>query len=278
MGTAVLDREIIPIAAEGVATPAMTRVAMIVEYDGSRYAGSQYQPALPTIQSELEAALSKLSGVRVRVDLASRTDAGVHARGQVVSFNTDGRLPLKAYVHGLNGFLPSDIAVRSARTVDLNFDPRRHAGSRADEYFLVNRSTRLPLWQNRAYQVPGGLDLEYMNQACRIIVGKHDFTSFTSNFEKSKSAVRYVFSAGVRREGELVMFRIAANAFLPHQVRYIAGTLIRVGQRRLSVDEFGNILEACQPALAGPVAPACGLYLNRIEYAKYFKEETDENL
>jgi len=168
MGTATLDRARIS-AAEGVATPAMTRIAMIVEYDGGRYAGSQYQPSLPTIQSELETALGKLSAARVRIELASRTDAGVHARGQVVSFTTDGRLPLKAYIRGLNSLLPSDIAVKAVRVVDMDFDPRRHAISREYEYYISNSAIRSPLWQNRAYHVPGDLDLEYMNQACRLI-------------------------------------------------------------------------------------------------------------
>jgi tRNA pseudouridine38-40 synthase len=278
MALAVLDREK-ELTLEGMAIPSLAlHIALIVEYDGSRYAGSQFQKHLPTIQSELEAALYKLSGEKIRVSLASRTDAGVHARGQVVSFSTSSNLPMNAYIHGLNHHLPADIAVRTACIVTCDFDPRRHAIKREYDYYIINSINRSPLWQGRAYQVPSDLDIISMNQACQVILGEHDFTSFTSNLDIMKSAVRNVYQAEVIRDGDLVIFKIMANAFLPHQVRYIVGTLLRVGQKRLSTEGFNSILRARQPALAGPVAPACGLYLNRIEYAKYFKEEIDENL
>jgi tRNA pseudouridine38-40 synthase len=276
MALALLDREM---ELGGMVIPSLALcIALVVEYDGSRYAGSQFQKHLPTIQSELETALYKISGETIRVKLASRTDAGVHARGQVVSFSTNTNLPVKAFTHGLNHYLPSDIAVRSACTVSGNFDPRRHAIKREYEYYIINSINRSPLWQGRAYQVPGDLDIILMNKACQVILGEHDFTSFTSNLESMKSAVRDIYQAEVRRDGNLVIFKVVANAFLPHQVRYIVGTLLRIGQKRLTTDEFDGILRACQPALAGPVAPACGLYLNQIEYAKYFKEEIYENL
>ncbi len=278
MVVAVLDRGTETVTGREIASLTAVRIAMVVEYDGSRYAGSQFQRSLPTIQSELEAALYKLNGEAVRVSLASRTDAGVHARGQVVSFNTTAGLPLRAYTHGLNYYLPPDIAVRSACVAGMDFNPRRHALRREYEYYITNSATRSPLWQGRTCHVPGALDIALMDQACQVLVGTHDFTSFTSRLEGVKSAVRHVYQAGMRREGELVVFKILANAFLPHQVRYIVGTLIRTGQKRLAVDEVKTILQACQPSLAGPVAPACGLYLNRIEYAKYFKEEINENL
>jgi tRNA pseudouridine38-40 synthase len=249
-----------------------------VEYDGGSYSGSQAKIIRPTVQCQIEAALLSLTGEKIRINLASRTDAGTHAGGQVVSFSTSCGLEIRAFVHGLNHYLPSDIAIKSAHQVDIDFDPRRRAARREYLYRILNVDTRSPLWRGRAYQVAGKLDEKLMEAACQLLVGEHDFASFTSPSEAGKSTRRRVYRAGIQREGDMLTFTVTANAFLPHQVRYIVGTLIRVGQSRLTVEEFGNILKACQAALAGPVVPACGLYLNRIEYSNYLKEVTDENL
>ena len=256
--------------------PALKRLALIVEYDGTVFSGSQRQANTPTVQACLEEALSKLTGAEVLVSMAGRTDAGAHARGQVASFLTTSEMPPKAFIHGLNSYLPADIAVKSARFVGDGFDPRRQARARDYEYLILNRDSRSPLCQNRAYHVPGVIDVELMNQAASLLMGNHDLASFTCELGEGKSTVRHIFRAACTREGELVRFAISANAFLPHQVRITAGTLIRVGQRKLSVLDFKAILEACQPGLAGPTAPACGLYLNKVVYNT--NEENNENV
>jgi len=255
-----------------------TKILLIMEYDGSRYHGFQWQDGLPSIQGEVEKALTKLTGEKRRVMSASRTDAGVHAKGQVVSFRTGSALSTHSFVGGLNYYLPADIAVKAAYRVDDNFNVRREAVSREYSYYILNSPTRSPIRKGFAYLVAGPLDIEAMSQACQALVGEHDFASFAGrNGASVKSTVRRVFRAEVDRDGELVIFNIAANSFLLHQVRNTVGALIRVGLGKMNLDEFHSILEAREPALAGPTAPACGLCLDRVNYPGPL-ENSDENL
>lgn len=258
--------------------PETTKILLIMEYDGSRYHGFQWQDGLPSIQGEVEKALTKLTGEKRRVMSASRTDAGVHAKGQVVSFRTGSALSTHSFVGGLNYYLPADIAVKAAYRVDENFNVRREAVSREYSYYILNSPTRSPIRKGFAYLVAGPLDIEAMSQACQALVGEHDFASFAGrNGTSVKSTVRRVFRAEVARDGELVIFNIAANSFLLHQVRNTVGALIRVGLGKMNLDEFHSILEAREPALAGPTAPACGLCLDRVNYPGPL-ENSDENL
>lgn len=255
-----------------------TKILLIMEYDGSRYHGFQWQDGLPSIQGEVEKALTKLTGEKRRVMSASRTDAGVHAKGQVVSFRTGSALSTHSFVGGLNYYLPADIAVKAAYRIDDNFNVRREAVSREYSYYILNSPTRSPIRKGFAYLVTGPLDIEAMSQACQALVGEHDFASFVGrNGASVKSTVRRVFRAEVARDGELVIFNIAANSFLLHQVRNTVGALIRVGLGKMNLDEFNSILEAREPALAGPTAPACGLCLDRVNYPGPL-ENSDENL
>ena len=255
-----------------------TKILLVMEYDGTRYHGFQWQDGLPSIQGELEKALTRLTGERRRVISASRTDAGVHARGQVVSFRTGSALSTHSFVGGLNHYLPNDIAVKSAYRINDTFNVRREAISREYSYYILNRPTRSPIREGFAYLVAGKLDIEAMNQACSTLVGEHDFASFAGrNGASVKSTVRRVFRAVVEREGELVIFNIAASSFLLHQVRNTVGALIRVGLGKVTLDEFNSIIEARELALAGPTAPAYGLCLNRVNYPGPL-ENYDENL
>jgi tRNA pseudouridine38-40 synthase len=255
-----------------------TKILLVIEYNGTRYHGFQWQDGPLSIQGELEKALTKLTGERRRVMSASRTDAGVHALGQVVSFRTGSALSTDNFVSGLNHYLPSDIAVRAAYRINDKFDVRREAISREYSYYILNRPTRSPIREGFSYRVSGELDIEAMNQACSSLLGEHDFASFAGrNGVSPKGTVKRVFSAEVSREGELVIFNIAANSFLLHQVRNTIGALIRVGLGKMTPDEFNAILEARKLALAGPTAPACGLCLNRVNYPAPL-ENYDENL
>jgi tRNA pseudouridine38-40 synthase len=251
----------------------VTRIVLIIEYDGTNYHGSQWQANAPTVQGEIEKALKMLTGEKIRIKMASRTDAGVHARGQVVGFDTLATLPLKSFVYGMNHFLPDDIAVKEAHPAGDGFDVRRRAVSREYEYYILNSPTRSPLRQKYAYRIEGNLDTESMNSACRALIGRHDFASFVASAgaARQKRTVRDVFQAEVNRDGDIIIFKMVASSFLPHQVRNTVGSLIKVGQGRMTVEEFSSLVEAAEPGLAGPTAPAAGLCLTRVNYPVTFE-------
>jgi len=248
-------------------------IILVVEYDGTNYHGSQLQKNARTIQGELEKALTKLTGERIRIKTASRTDAGVHARGQVVTFVTSSTLSLKEYIDGLNHYLPPDIAVQEAFKTEGPFDVRRRAVSREYRYYILNRRVRSPMRQGFTCRVNGPLDTAAMDMACKALIGRHDFASFVVSAESAqqKQTVRVVFKAEITQEGDIIVFDIIANAFLPHQVRNIIGSLIKVGQSKMTAEKFDNIIQAKMPGLAGPTAPANGLCLVRVNYAVPFK-------
>ena len=209
---------------------------------------------------------------------ASRTDAGVHAKGQVVSFRTRSSLPVETFINGLNYYLPRDIAVKAAHRVSDSFNVRRSALSREYNYYILNSRTRSPIREGFSYLVGGHLDIEAMNQACQALIGEHDFASFASSIGVGiKNTIRRVYRAEMEKDRESVVFNMAANSFLPHQVRNTVGALIKVGLGKMTVDEFHCIIEARKPGLAGPTAPACGLCLMQINYSHSF-EGYNENL
>jgi tRNA pseudouridine38-40 synthase len=250
------------------------RIILVIEYDGTNYHGSQMQADAPTIQGEIEKALKQLSGERKRIKTASRTDAGVHALGQVICFDTANPLPLKTYQEGMNHYLPLDIAVKEVYQTHEAFDVRRRAVSREYRYTILNTAARSPLRQN-SYRVYGELDVDAMEQACRKLIGRHNFASFVASelIARQKQTVRIIFSAAITRDGDSIYFDVVANAFLTHQVRNIVGSLIKVGQGKMTVDEFENIVQAAKPGLAGPTVPASGLCLVRVNYPRPLKGE-----
>jgi tRNA pseudouridine38-40 synthase len=252
-------------------TQNLTKIVLIVEYDGSGYCGFQLQPNLPTIQGEIEKALFKLTGKRVRVAAASRTDSGVHALGQVVSFRTKSLLTPETFTSGLNHYLPGDIAVKAAHRASDSFNVRRRALSREYNYYILNSPMRSPIRAGFCHLVTGKLDISAMNRAAEALVGEHDFVSFaTGAGAELKNTCRRVYKARVEKDGELVVFNIVANSFLIHQVRNTVGALIRVGLGKMTISEFRSIIEAKKPALAGATAPAHGLCLMRVNYADHF--------
>jgi tRNA pseudouridine38-40 synthase len=264
---------------EAVSLVNNTQILLVMEYEGARYHGFQWQAGLPTIQREVEKALGKLTGERRRVIAASRTDAGVHAKGQVVGFRTGSLLPISAFINGLNYYLPWDIAVKAAYRVSDSFHVRRDALSREYSYYILNSPIRSPMREGFSYLVASPLDIEAMNRACQALIGEHDFASFAScDGTKVENTVRRVFKAELERDGELVIFYMVANSFLPHQVRTTVGALIRVGLGKMNFDEFHSIIEARKPGMAGPTAPACGLCLTRINYSVPLEKRYSENL
>jgi len=243
----------------------LTKIVLLMEYEGTRYHGFQWQENATTIQGELETALHKLTGEAVRVMAASRTDAGVHALGQVASFRTGSGYPARTFVSGLNYYLPSDIAIKYACLVHGDFNVRR-AISRHYRYYIINSPTRSPFKTRYAHLVPWHLEIETMNQACKSLVGEHDFAPFISSATPIKNTVRTVYSAQVARQGDIVTFDIMANSFLPHQVRNTVGALLKVGLDKMKVKTFQEMARCGQRGVIGPTAPACGLWLMKIDY------------
>lgn len=244
----------------------LIKIVLVIEYNGIRYFGFQWQNGRPTIQAELEKAITKLTGENRRVVAACRTDAGVHALGQVVSFYTASELPLDRFVSGLNHYLPDDIAVKLAGKVSHAFNVMKHAVRREYVYKILNRHSRPAMLNDYYYHVRANLDTGLMDEAARFLVGEHDFASFLTDWTREVSTVKNIYEAGVERDGEQVTFYVAANSFLTHQVRNIVGTLVRVGTGKIGVEEFKNILESKKLSLAGPTAPAQGLYLMKVIY------------
>ena len=254
----------------------LTQFALIIEYDGGNYHGFQLQANEPTVQAELERALQKLTGNTIRVAGASRTDAGVHALGQVVSFRTGSSLPAQTFTSGLNYYLPLDIAVRAAYRMSDNFRVRSDAVSREYNYYILNSRTRSPLKRRYSCRVSAGLDVDSMNRACQALIGQHDFGSFaTALGPEVKSTVRRMYRAGVNKEGDMVTLNMVASSFLTHQVRNTAGTLIRVGLGKMTLTEFSSIMEAEKPGLAGPAAEAGGLCLMKVNYRQPLSGENE---
>ncbi|MFC2015263.1 tRNA pseudouridine(38-40) synthase TruA [Chloroflexota bacterium] len=205
---------------------------------------------------------------------ASRTDAGVHAKGQIVSFKTGSRHSQETFVKGLNYYLPADIAVKTAHRVRDGFNVRRQAISREYNYYILNSGTRSPLWDGFYFPVAGQLNIEAMNQAARALIGQHDFVSFVNDKEAAaKITVRKVYRAEIKKEGDIAVFNMAASSFLIHQVRNTIGTLIRVGRGKMNIDQFCSILEAEKPGLGWPTAPARGLCLMQVNYQNPFEDE-----
>jgi len=241
---------------------------LLIEYDGTQYYGFQWQLGLPTIQSELEQAIGRLCGQSSRAMAASRTDTGVHAKGQVVSFWAKSKLDTMTLVRALNYYLPEDIAVKAAYRASDDFNVRRDALSREYRYYILNSDTRSPFSRRFALFMPRMLDIQAMNEACQLIQGEHDFASFASSLDGRKSTLRNVYESGIEKKGDFTVFRIVANSFLPHQVRSTVGLLIRLGLGKIGIAEFHDIMEARSLGLAGPLSSPCGLCLEKVNYPK----------
>jgi len=250
-----------------------------LEYDGTDFAGFQLQAQDRTVQGEIERALREVTGVDTRVTGAGRTDSGVHARGQIISFDAEWRHEIADLHRALNAVLAADVAIVQVGLAHEGFHPRFDAVSRTYRYTLLTQPWRSPLNRRTAWQVPYQLDIDRMAQASRCLIGTHDFSTF-GRPPQGENAVRTVTQAewregcGVASEAspgapaERIAFDITANAFLYHMVRSLVGSLVLVGSGQLSVDEFEAMLPARDSSLAKQLAPAQGLCLMRVEYTE----------
>jgi len=245
----------------------MPVVKLTLAYDGTAYVGWQVQPNGPSIQAEVERALSTLHQAPRRVTAAGRTDAGVHARAQVCSFPEAAPLPLKAYVQGLNALLPPDVAVVAASLEPEGFDARRSARGKRYRYRIENRPTRFPLTRTQAWQVFRPLDAGAMRQAAALLQGRHDFAAFQAADCESAHAVRDLRRLEVAGEGlQTIEITAEGTAFVKHMVRNLVGTLVEVGLKRRPAAWAGEVLAGRDRTLAGPTAPAHGLCLDEVFY------------
>jgi tRNA pseudouridine38-40 synthase len=244
------------------------RIALALEYDGSRFLGWQTQPGGGTAQDALQAALSSIAGGAVPVTCAGRTDRGVHAREQVVHFDTEAERPDSAWVRGVNALLPEAVAVLWAARVADDFHARYAALARTYRYVLLNRPVRPALAARHAGWYHAPLDVAAMRAAALQLVGEHDFSAFRSAECQAKSPVRTLHALEVQARGERIDFVLRANAYLHHMVRNIVGTLIYVGSGRHAPQWAGEVLASRDRARAAPTFAAEGLYLERVEYAE----------
>jgi tRNA pseudouridine38-40 synthase len=242
-------------------------VKLTLEYDGTRYVGWQVQPNGPSVQAEVERALATLHKSPRRVTAAGRTDAGVHARGQVVSFAEERPLPLVAYVKGMNALLPADVAVRAASLEADGFDARRSARGKRYRYVIENLQTRAPLTRLQAWQVFGRLDADAMREAARHLVGRHDFAAFQAADCEAHHAIREVRRLDVVGDaGGHIEVVVEATAFVKHMVRNFVGTLAEVGRGKRAPGSLPAILAGRDRRAAGPTAPPQGLCLEEVFY------------
>jgi tRNA pseudouridine38-40 synthase len=242
------------------------RYRATVEYDGTDFHGFQRQgQGERTIQETVEIAISAVAHQRVRIMGAGRTDAGVHARGQVISFDVEWRHGQEALGRAINANLPPDVVVRDVVTVEQGFHPRFDARRRTYQYFINNESVRSPLLRRVAWHRPRPLDLVAMNAASNTLVGERDLAAF-GTAPVGNNTVRHVYCAQWQQEENLTIFTIEANAFLYRMVRSLVGSLCLVGEGEWSVVEFARVLAAADRSLAGPTAPPHGLVLLSVSY------------
>lgn len=241
-------------------------IKLTIEYDGTNYHGWQIQANGETIQSILERAISTFCNAPIRITGSGRTDAGVHALGQVANFHADMQFDRHRLLRALNALTPSDITIKDAEAVADSFDARRAGRARVYEYRLLVRPTPSPFYLNRAWHLYEPMEIAAMRAAIPCLLGEHDFSSFRAAGCDAAQPVRRVYHVALEECDEILVFAIEATAFLRHMVRNLVGTLVEVGRGDLSPIQFAKLLEARDRTRAGPTAPAHGLYLVEVKY------------
>ncbi len=245
----------------------MRNIKLTIQFDGTGYHGWQTQSTDCSVQQTVQEALARILNCAITLHGSGRTDAGVHALGQVAHFSTASDIDLNQLVSGLNSLLPSDVVVHRAENVPADFHARYSATARVYWYFIWNSSLGSPFCSKYAWHVKKLLNSVNMKSAAAHLVGVHDFSSFQASDKQKVNPVREVTRVRLRRvRTDLLVFEIRANAFLKHMVRNIIGTLVEVGKGKITVEEFKDILDANDRTCAGPAAPARGLFLKEVIY------------
>lgn len=253
------------------------RIKLVVAYDGTNYCGWQVQPNGITVQQVLNEALSDLMGEEIRTIGASRTDAGVHALGNVAVFDTRARMPADRVSFALNTRLPEDIRIQSSCEVPSDFHPRFTDTIKTYEYRILNRTFPDPTRRLNSLHWYGKLELEAMKEAAQYLVGEHDFKSFATAVPKVERTVRHIYEIKLTKEDDMIRIQITGNGFLYNMVRIITGTLIEVGKGTYPPDEIKQILAARDREKAGPTARALGLTLVQIRYPQWEDKAVDNS-
>jgi len=246
------------------------RWAACIEYDGSGYHGWQSQPHASSVQDTLEAALARLADSSIRTICSGRTDAGVHAQGQIVHFDTEVVRSQRAWLLGTNRYLPDDVAVQWVTPMTPDFHARFGAVAREYRYWILDRTAPSALWRNRAYHSHNRLAEAPMHDAAQALVGYHDFSAFRAAACQAKTPWRDLQQLAVARHGDWLRVDVRANAFLHHMVRNIVGSLLPIGRGERSADWLADILASGDRTRAGMTAPAQGLSLRRVHYPAQF--------
>lgn len=245
----------------------MRNIRLLLQYEGTRYQGWQRQTSSDnTIQGKLETLLSKMCGEDIEIQASGRTDAGVHAMGQVANFHTNCQMSTEEMLEYINTYLPEDIVVCEVREAAPRFHSRLNAVGKRYCYRVWNSRISNPFWRRYAVQMAEELDVEQMQKAASYLLGEHDFKSFTSTKKGKKSTVRRIDNIDITREGDMLTFTFEGNGFLHHMVRILMGTLVEVGKGERHADEIPEILEAQSRERAGMLLPAKGLMLMEVYY------------
>jgi tRNA pseudouridine38-40 synthase len=243
----------------------MKNLKLVVAYQGTHYLGWQKTRMGPSIEETLEKALEQIVQHSVQLQAASRTDAGVHAEGQVVNFFTPSEVPLARLQKSLNGLLPGDISVLEMREMEQGFHPTLHTTGKEYHYWVCLGESQLPFHRHFSWHFTYSIDLKKIEKACPVLIGKHDFSAFTN--EREEDNVREVTSLAIASHGNRVQIRVAGNNFLYKMVRNIVGTLMYIGCDKIALEDLPHILASCDRTRAGMTAPAHGLSLKKVLYA-----------
>ena len=244
----------------------MRNIKITIEYDGKDFNGWQKQPNKLNIQGEIERAIEEVTGEKVDLIASGRTDAGVHALGQVANFKIEKDIPIEKIPYALNSKLKKSIRIKDAKEVDEKFHSRYTCKRKTYKYVINNSLQGSAIYRNLQYHFPEKLDDKKMNEAAQYLVGEHDFKSFKASGTSSKSSIRTIYNAVVTREEEIVTIELTGNGFLYNMVRIIAGTLVDVGTEKINIKDIKEILEAKDRSKAGKTLPPNGLYLVNVEY------------
>lgn len=253
-------------AGSGGSIPGMRNIRLTIEYDGEGFHGWQVQPAARTVQGEIERILHMITGQKIRLVSSSRTDAGVHALGQVANFHLDDQRPLPSFQRSMNSLLQGEVIIREIEEMPACFHARFNAVARKYRY-LIAKTPYPPLFENKySWHNPAAMDVDAMNRCARMILGELDFSAFRSSSCGSRTPFRLVREAAWFDKSRFRVFRIEANAFLKQMVRILVGTMVQVGRGVLSLEDFHHILTGRDRTAAGATAPARGLTLMEVRY------------
>ncbi len=244
----------------------MRNIKLTIEYDGTDYCGWQRQSRLKSIQAVIEQSLNTLLRQKIKLVGSGRTDAGVHAKGQVANFQAETKLNIKNIHRGLNALLPGDIAVKEIEEVSLGFNSRYDAKSKIYRYTVLRQETRGPFFRNHSLFIPYGLDVEVMKKAASYLEGRHNFRSFQTQNKENPQAERTIKKLKISVKKNFIYIDIEADGFLHNMVRRVVGVLLEVGRGKIKAPRVKKILGAKDPCLGGPTVPARGLCLMRVKY------------